>query len=335
MLDLQGISYLTVTCLCGFLGRVRKRACEVESCRLELGAGHFQAACEYTEHQLPLLLLGVGGAGLVVHIVLCVDCPCAHCQAELNIRFDLACVGGAVEQSELNRSFGEERVEVDTVVSRGVVVLMVDAAVVIVVDGTVPNGFQLALGHLLVGLHCVKEFAGHLLAPTVCAVLDLQSFVEKVLSANGEVHKAREALGCVVGSVDVDVDATGGVREGTLGNESANDVLKILDILILKNGRYNLATVIATCGNSATVNLAVGADACVAHSFPRSALAVGCAVGVVAGADISGRGSVILCDNCGCLAACDTCHFNLYTKILSLNFHFFLNPSCFFCLTVL
>ena len=329
MLDLQGIFYLTVTCLCGFYGRVGECACEVESCGLELRTGHFQTAREYTEHQLTFLLLGVGSAGLVVHIVLRVDCPCAHCQAELNIRFDLACVGGAVEQSKLYRSFGEECVEVDAVVSCGVVVLMVDAAAVIVVHGAIPNAFQLALCHLLIGFHCVKELTRHLLAPTVCAVLDLQSFVEKVLSADCKVHKAREALGRMVGAIDVDVNTARGIRESTFGNESADDVLKILDVLVLKNGRYNLATILATCRNSATVNFAVGADARVAHSFPRSALAVGCTVCIVAGSDISGSGTVILCDNCRRLSARDACHFNLYTKILSLNFHFFKTPLFF------
>ena len=186
---------MPVTCSGSFLCRVRECVCEVESRGLEFGTGHFQTARENTEHQLTLLLLGVGGAGLVVHIVLRVDCPGTHCETELNIRFYLARVGSAVEQSEFNRSFGKECVEIDTVVSCGIIVPVVDASAVVVVYRAVPNRFKFALGHLLIGLHCVEELTRHLLAPMISAILDLQCFIEQILSSDCEVHQTSEALG--------------------------------------------------------------------------------------------------------------------------------------------
>ena len=76
----------------------------------------------------------------------------------------------------------------------------------------------------------------------ISAILDLQCFIEQILSSDCEVHQTSEALGCMIGAVNVDVYAAGGICDSAFCNESADNVLKIFDIFVLKNGSYNLAT---------------------------------------------------------------------------------------------
>ena len=68
----------------------------------------------YEDIPVVILLLGVPGNGLEVQVVvIAVDGPRAHCQAELDVGFDTARVGRAVEEAEFHCALGEESVEVE------------------------------------------------------------------------------------------------------------------------------------------------------------------------------------------------------------------------------
>lgn len=83
---------------------------------LEFRASHAQTLCKHSHHQIVLLLLGVPADGLEVKVVVVtVDSPCAHCQAELNVCFDAPGVGGSVEQPELHGALCEECMEVESI----------------------------------------------------------------------------------------------------------------------------------------------------------------------------------------------------------------------------
>lgn len=70
-----------------------------------------KALCEDTHHQVVFLLLSVPGNGLEVQVVvIAVDGPRAHCQAELDVGLDTARVGRAVEEAEFHGALGEESV---------------------------------------------------------------------------------------------------------------------------------------------------------------------------------------------------------------------------------
>ena len=78
---------------------------------LEFRASHAKTLGEHSHHQIVLLLLGVTADGLEVKVVVVtVDSPCAHCQAELDVGLDTARVGRAVEEAEFHGALGEESV---------------------------------------------------------------------------------------------------------------------------------------------------------------------------------------------------------------------------------
>lgn len=120
--------------LCG------KSTGQMESGGFELRAVHPKPVDEHPLHQGGLLLLGVVGDFFEVEIVVVtVDSPGAHGQAELDISLDFACMGCAVEQPEFDRPLGKESVEIDTVVAGGVVVAVADTALITIVPRTVPD----------------------------------------------------------------------------------------------------------------------------------------------------------------------------------------------------
>lgn len=117
---------------------------------LEFVTLHAKALNKYALHQSGFLLLRVGSAGLEVKILtLGFDSPCAHCKAELNIGFNLACMSSTVEQAEFHGAFREESVEVDSVVTGFIVMLMVNCAGVGMTSDYVlrgiPDSLQLVL----------------------------------------------------------------------------------------------------------------------------------------------------------------------------------------------
>lgn len=114
--------------------------------------------------------------------------PCAHSEAELNVRLDFSGVGCTVEQPELYRALGEEGVEVNAVVPAGIIVLMVNAACIPVIHSAVPYPLQAVPGLFGVFLHGLKEAAVHFPAPMVGPAADIQRLIEQILPADGEAH---------------------------------------------------------------------------------------------------------------------------------------------------
>ena len=85
------------------------------------------------------------------------DRPGADRKAELNVCFDLASVESGVKESELYGSFGEECVEVKSVIAGVVVMRMVDPAYISVIGFGVPDLLQSCPGDVSLGLHCLVE----------------------------------------------------------------------------------------------------------------------------------------------------------------------------------
>ena len=308
------------------VGCVGPYAGEMQAAGLELGAGEAEPVDQHPLHDGGLLLVGVTGDPLEVEVVgLAFQRPGAHGETELDVRLDLAGVGRSVEQSEFHRALREEGVEVDAVIPGAVVVLVTDAAGVAVVAAAVPNPLSAGLRLGLVVLHGHQESLGHFVAPAVGASADLEGFVEEVLSADGEVEEAGQALGGVPCAVHMDVDAAALVREGSLGHQGADDVLEVFHVFVLKDGRNHFAGVVGAGGHLAAVAPLLGLDAGVGHCLPGAALAVRGAVGLVVGPEIGAGRSVVVGDNLGSFAAGDSGHFDFDAEVLSLDggvFHF-------------
>ena len=126
----------------------------MQSGGLEFGALHAQSVDQHTHHQGGFLLLSVAGAIFEEFtVVVGLNGPAAHCKAELDISLYFPGVGGSVEQSELHCALGEESVEIDTMISRFVVVLMVDGSTVPVVYGAIPDALSGFLALFSGGFH--------------------------------------------------------------------------------------------------------------------------------------------------------------------------------------
>ena len=70
----------------------------MQASSLKFGAAHAQPVDQYTGHQSGFLFLGITGAVLEEFaVVVALDGPAGHCKAELDVRLNLACVGGSVE----------------------------------------------------------------------------------------------------------------------------------------------------------------------------------------------------------------------------------------------
>ena len=287
---------------------------------LELRPAHPQPVDEYPLHQGGFLFLGVVGDPLEVEIVVvAVDGPGAHGQAELDVGLDLPGVGGAVEKPELHGAFGKEGVKIDAVVAGGVVVAVADAALVTVVPGAVPDVLG-SVPALPAGLfHCLEQLRADFVAPAVCPVADLKSLVEQVLPPNGKVQQAREAFRGVVGAIHMDMDAAGGVCHSPFLDQRTDNVLQVLDVLVLKDGGDDLAGIPLIGRDDFITTLLFTADAAVAHGLPGAALAVASAVGVVGGADVAGGLAEVFRDGSGCGGAGDAGQLNFDAEVLVLD----------------
>lgn len=162
---------------------------KVQPSSFKFFSDHSEASLQHSRHQSDLLLLGVRGAGFVVHLIVCVDSPRTHREAELNVSLDFASMSCAVKKSKLNGTLGKERMKIDSMVPGRVVMLMIYAATISVVNRAVPYALKAAGGFADVFFEGLKQFGRHLLAPTVCTILNFKSLVKQILSANRKVDK--------------------------------------------------------------------------------------------------------------------------------------------------
>lgn len=119
------------------------------------------------------------------------------------------------------------------------------------------------------------------MAPSIFPGTNLEGFVEQILSAGGEVQQSGQAFGGVIGTINMDMDAAGSICHGSCLDQLTDDVLKILNVFVLKDGGYDLAGVVGTSTLNSAVSLDLADDASVAHGLPGAALAIGGAVNLV------------------------------------------------------
>lgn len=169
-------------------------------------------------------------------------------------------------------------------------------------------------------LHFTEQGRVDFVAPVVCAVADLQGFVEQILPPGGEVQQPAEAFGRVVRTVNVDVDTTGAVRHGTLLDQCPDDLLQVGDVLILENRGHNLAAVGIVCLYDCAASAPPGSDGTVSHALPYAAFAVLGLVSLVgATCKVDTADTEVVGDDGGGCSAGNARHFNLNAEVLALN----------------
>ena len=140
----------------------------------------------------------------------------------------------AVEKSELDCTFCEKSMEIHTMVSCGIVMLMVYAPTVTVVCTAVPDFLCFFVREVLVLFHCIKECFVKLVTPAVFTITDFKSLIDQILPSCHEVYQSSERCRCVIGSVNMDVNTTAAMGFcSVLAKLSYND-LQELNVFIVE-----------------------------------------------------------------------------------------------------
>lgn len=256
----------------------------VVACKV-LGEG-FPCGCEFVpdeahSHQpsphgelfvFLLLLLGAGAPQVLCHL--------AHCEAELNVALELACVEPVLlavgrrcelEKSELDRAFGEGSVEVEHVIAAVVVVV---GSAVFAALCAVPDVRKLCHRGGLFAVELFKESRVNCSAVAVHSALVYSDCLgDQGFVACHKVCEVSEALRCVSLGSNVAVDSTSPrvITARSCLSEPSHKLLQGFDVCVVQN----------RCDQFAL--FAVGAcDAHVPLEFPLAPLCIPCAPSVVA-----------------------------------------------------
>lgn len=162
------------------------------------------------------------------------DCPSADCEAELDVCFDLSSMESGVEQAELDGPLAEECMQVEPVVSGGIIVRVVDPSAVVVVCFAVPDPLDIGEGFVLL-FDCIPEGNGDFSAPAMCSCVVIECIVDEVLPCYEEFCEIEKGVRCVVCPIDVDVDSTAFIYTGSCFFEFPDDCLELRDIFVSKD----------------------------------------------------------------------------------------------------
>lgn len=174
---------------------------------------------------------------------LAVQCLGAHCQAKLDVAFDLSRMERCVECAELNGArralCGESGMQVEQVVAAVVVMPACAAPPVVGASAVVlvPKLGEGVHGGRLLPVEDFEEIGLHRLAPAFApAVTDAKRLREEILFRVDDVHQIAQRSGRVLAEADVDVDAAGAVNLRAGFAQSADDILHHLDVFPAAHG---------------------------------------------------------------------------------------------------
>lgn len=119
----------------------------------------------------------------------------------------------------------------------------------------------------------------------------------------------------------MDMDAAGSICHGSSLDQLPDDVLKILNVFVLKDGGDDLAGVVGTSALDSAVALDLADDAAIAHGFPCAALAIGGAVNLVVCTKVAGSGAEVVGDNPGGVLPGDAGQLDFDSEVLVLDHH--------------
>lgn len=83
---------------------------------------------------------------------------------------------------------GEERMEIYSMISCSIVVLMIDSTAITIICSAIPDFFGFFFCKILILFHSIKERFVKFVAPVTLAVSDLESFVNQILSGCHKVN---------------------------------------------------------------------------------------------------------------------------------------------------
>ena len=281
----------------------------MQSCGLELVAVEPEVYQPCSEGEFRV----AGDCLLAACAALCF-CLVADREAQLDVCFDLACVGRAVEASELDRSFLPHAVQVERVVAAAVVVLSWRRSCPL---------YQIVLSCVMLFSPRVlilsrKQASTFLHQRSDLLASRLERCEEQGFLACHDVCEVPEAACVVCACPDVDVDAAAGVDPHSRVPQLPYELLYRLDVAVPADWADQFAPVVVVCAGAVPF---LGADARVAHDLPYPSAVVRYLVGAVGAAGVFLGGAQVLCDCLCCIVACHACEFDFDAEGLFSHVH--------------
>ena len=211
--------------------------------------------------------------------------------------------------------------EIEGVVTGGIVVLVVDTTGIVVISWAVPDPLSGGKGGSFLLPDALTKRPGDRSAPTIFSLPDCQGIIDDILPVVHEVDQVLQGIHIVVGTIHMDVDPAAVIYNRTVFFELPDDFLKGAQIIVLKDrgNKLNHVVIIAVIAvNRSYVTLRP--DRRVPHDFPVSALAVPDRLCVVASAcRFAGSASEHLGYDVGGHPSGDTGEFDFNSEVLVLD----------------
>ena len=129
-------------------------------------------------------------------------------KAKLNICFDFSCMKRAIEKSKFNSTFLEEAMEIQRMISCGVIMLMIDTTTISVVCWAIPDLFDRIGCDVLIFFHGIEQVFTNWQTPTIFSTSDCKGIINNFLPTIHEVYQSAQRGCCMVRSIDMDMDTT-------------------------------------------------------------------------------------------------------------------------------
>ncbi len=114
----------------------------------------------------------------------------------------------AIKKSKFNSTFLEEAMEIQCMISCGVIMLMIDTTTISIICWAIPDFFNRIGCDVFIFFHGIKQVFANWQAPTIFSASDRESIINNFLSAIHEVNQPAER-GCrMVCTINMDMDTT-------------------------------------------------------------------------------------------------------------------------------
>lgn len=137
---------------------------------------------------------GIDANHVVSHYDVCAkNCPSAirakgDWKAKLNICFNFSCMKRAIEKSKFNSTFLEEAMEIQCMISCGVIMLMIDTTTISIVCWAIPDLFDRIGCDVLIFFHGIEQVFTNWQTPTIFSASDCQGIINNFLPTIHEVY---------------------------------------------------------------------------------------------------------------------------------------------------
>lgn len=126
----------------------------------------------------------------------------------LLICFNFSCMKRAIEKSKFNSTFLEEAMEIQRMISCGVIMLMIDTTTISIVCWAIPDLFDRIGCDVLIFFHGIEQVFTNWQTPTIFSASDCKGIINNFLPTIHEVYQSAQRGCCMVRSINMDMDTT-------------------------------------------------------------------------------------------------------------------------------